>query len=338
MVTRDDVAKLAQVSPSTVSYVVNNGPRPVSAETRERVLKAIQELGYHPNAVARNLRRQQTNSIGLIIPDIVNPYFADLAKGIEDTVFERDYTVAFCHTAYSLERELRYVEHLYSERTAGVIWVPATDDPSPAMKIREHGMPLVVLDRNTTGLEAPSVVGDNFAAGYIATNYLISLGHRRIGCIARPVRLSHSQERIRGYQTALREHGLPADEELIAPGGYRFENGSHAIDYLLGLENPPTAVFAYNDIMAIGALRRLKERGYRVPEDFSMIGCDDIPEAPFTCPALTTIQQPKLAMGRKAAQFLLDLIGGVELENTIQAKFEVNLIVRETTGPAPNSF
>jgi len=338
MVTRNDVAKLAQVSPSTVSYVVNNGPRPVSAETRERVLKAIKDLGYQPNAVARNLRRQQTNSIGLIIPDIVNAYFADLAKGIEDTVFDKDYTVTFCHTAYSLDRELRYVAHLYSERTAGVIWVPATDNPSPALRMRERDMPLVILDRSITGLEAPSVVGDNFTAGYLATKHLILLGHRRIACIARPVRLSHSQERVRGYQTALNEHGLSAEEELVAPGGYRFENGSHAINYLLSLDNPPTAAFAYNDIMAIGALRRLKEKGYRVPEDFSIVGCDDIPEAPFTCPALTTIQQPKLEMGRKAAQFLLDLINGEELEDTAQAKFEVNLIIRETTGPAPNLF
>ena len=338
MVTRNDVAKLAQVSPSTVSYVVNNGPRPVSAETRERVLRAIKELGYHPNAVARNLRRQQTNSIGLIIPDIVNSYFADLAKGVEDTVFERDYTVAFCHTAYNLERELRYVDHLFSERTAGAIWVPATGDPSPAFRIREYQIPLVVLDRNIRGLEAPSVVGDNFTGGYIATKHLISLGHRRIACIARPVKLSHSQERVKGYKAALNEYGLPIDEELIAPGGYRFENGSQAIDYLLDLENPPTAAFAYNDIMAIGALRRLQERGFQVPADFSVVGFDDIPESPFTCPALTTIQQPKLEMGRKAAAFLLDLIDGIKLENTVQAKFEVNLIVRETTGPAPSSF
>ena len=336
MVTRDDVAKLAQVSPSTVSYVVNNGPRPVSAETREKVLKAIKELGYHPNAVARNLRRQQTNSLGLIIPDIVNSYFADLTKGVEDTAFDRDYTVSFCHTAYSLDRELRYVDHLYSERTAGVIWVPATGDPSPALRLREYEIPLVILDRNIHNLKAPSVVGDNFSGGYMATEHLISLGHRRIGCIARPVRLSHSQERVKGYTKALEDHGLPLDEKLIAPGGYRFENGSQAIDRLLSLEDPPTAVFAYNDIMAIGALRRLKEKGYRVPEDFSVVGFDDIPESSFTCPALTTIRQPKLEMGRKAADFLLDLIDGKQLGNAVQSMFEVVLVVRETTGPVPN--
>ena len=271
MVTRDDVARQAGVSPSTVSYVINNGPRSVSEATKEKVLQAIQDLGYRPNAVARNLRRQKTSSLGLIIPDIINPYFAQVAQGIEAVAFERDYTVVFCHTKYSLEQELKYLDHLYVERAAGVLWVPATGEVEPAQRLMDYGLPAVLMDRVLDGIQLPSVVADNYRGGYIATKHLLSLGHRRIGCIARPVRLSHSRERVQGYQSALEEAGIAFDERLMAAGGYRLENGYEAIQSLLSLDDPPTAVFTYNDIMAIGAIRALQERGLSVPRDF--LGC-----------------------------------------------------------------
>ena len=176
MVTRDDVARHAGVSPSTVSYVINNGPRSVSEETKARVLKAIKDLGYRPNAVARNLRRQRTSSLGLIIPDIINPYFAQVAQGIEAVAFERDFTVVFCHTKYSRKQELKYLDHLYVERAAGVLWIPATADPEPARRLKEYGLPVVMMDRVLEGVQIPSVVADNFRGGFLATEHLISLG------------------------------------------------------------------------------------------------------------------------------------------------------------------
>lgn len=334
MVTRDDVARAAGVSPSTVSYVINDGPRSVSTETKEKVLRAIQELGYRPNAVARNLRRQRTSSLGLIIPDIINPYFAQVAQGIEAVAFERDFTVMFCHTKYDREQELKYLNHLYDERAAGVLWVPATGDLAPAERLMEYGLPVVVMDRVLDGIDLPAVVADNHRGGYLATQHLLSLGHRRIGCIARPVRLSHSRERVQGYQEALEDAGISFDEHLVAAGGYRLENGYEAIQYLLSLDDPPTAVFTYNDIMAIGAIRALKERGMDVPKDFSVVGYDDIPDAAYSCPALTTVRQAKYEMGARGIELLLRIIDGEAVDAQTQERVPVELVIRESTGPA----
>jgi len=335
MVTRDDVARAAGVSPSTVSYVINDGPRSVSTETKEKVLRAIQELGYRPNAVARNLRRQRTSSLGLIIPDIINPYFAQVAQGIEAVAFERDFTVMFCHTKYDREQELKYLDHLYDERAAGVLWVPATGDLAPAERLVAYGLPVVVMDRVLDGIDLPAVVADNHRGGYLATQHLLSLGHRRIGCIARPVRLSHSRERVQGYQEALEDAGIPFDERLVAAGGYRLENGYEAIQYLLSLDDPPTAVFTYNDIMAIGATRALKERGMDVPKDFSVVGYDDIPDAAYSCPALTTIRQAKYEMGARGIELLLRIMDGEKVDTQSEDRVPVELVIRESTGPAP---
>jgi LacI family transcriptional regulator len=335
MVTRNDVARLAGVSPATVSYVVNNGPRPVSPETRAKVVKVIEETGYQPSAVARNLRMQRTCTIGLILPDIQNPYFSEVMRGIEWVAFEKDYTVLLCHSGYDLKRELQYVDILQMQRVAGVIWIPATANFEPYEKLVYYGVPTVVLDRHIPDQEFPAIVADNFRGGYLASEHLIKLGHQRIGAIARPVELSHSQDRVQGYLQALMDHGLPVDRELIAPGGYRLENGLKAFNKLIGLKKPPTAIFAYNDIMAIGALRAAHQYGLKVPGDFSIAGFDDIPEASFTCPSLTTVSQEKFTMGQKGMELLLDYIEGDETLPHPYPLLEVKLIVRESTGEAP---
>jgi LacI family transcriptional regulator len=332
LVTRDEVAKQAGVSPATVSYVVNNGPRPVSPETQQKVLAAIQELGYKPNAVARSLRLQKTNTIGLILPDTHNPFFAEVVRGVEKVALERGFSVILCHSDYSLSQEIHYVNVLQSERVAGVLWFPATDDPSPAILLAEYEIPLVILDRVVPGLQALSIVADNFRGGYLAVEHLIQNGHRRIGCIARPSELSHSQERVRGYRAALLDHGLPIEPELIIRGGFRMEDGRLATHRLLELDPAPSAIFTYNDFMAIGALRAAHERGLSVPRDVSIVGFDDIPQAAYTVPALTTVQQSKLEMGCRGAESLLELSFGKEPGAFDQTPLEVQLIVRESTG------
>ncbi len=331
-VTRDEVARAAGVSPATVSYVVNNGPRPVAAETRTRVRETIKRLGYRPNAVAQSLRRRRTSMIGLILPDTHNPYFSEVARGIESVTFERGYTVVLCHSGYDVEHELKYVEVLHSERAAGVIWIPATDNHEPGERLVDFGVPLVILDRVVPGIQAPSVVADNFRGGYLATEHLIGLGHRRIGCIGRPLDLSHSRERFRGYCAALKDHEIPQDETLLVRGGLRLEDGRVAALRLLNLTSPPTAIFAYNDIMAIGALRAAFERGLKVPRDLSIVGFDNIPQAAYTCPALTTVRQLKLDMGRQGAELLLDLVENKALPES-RTPVDVKLVVRESTGP-----
>jgi len=336
-VTRDDVAKVAGVSPATVSYVVNNGPRPVSAETRQKVLDVIHESGYTPNAVARSLRLQKTTTLGLILPDTLNPYFAEVARGVEQYAFENGYTLILCHSDYSIEREIQYVNVLQSERVAGVIWFPATSDPKPALMLADYEINLVVLDRNVSGIDCPSIVADNYKGGCLATQHLIDLGHRDIGCIARPFDLEHSQERIKGFMATLRENGLPVDPTRIVKGGFRLEDGRTATFHLLDEHPTITAIFAYNDFMAIGALRAAHERSLRIPQDISIVGFDDLPQAQFTYPTLTTIQQPKFEMGKQGAKLLLDLINGKSPSKQGLKPLNVKLVVRESTGARPQS-
>ncbi len=331
-VTRDEVAKEARVSAATVSYVVNNGPRPVAPETRTKVLAAIQKLGYRPNAVARNLRMQHTSTIGLIIPDTYNPFFAEVARGVEQVAFENNMTVVLCHSDYKLERELQYIEVLQAERAAGVIWFPATNSTEPAIRVSNYGMPLVVLDRVLPGVRAPFVVADNFLGGYLATKHLIELGHKTIACIIRPMVLSHSSERIRGYRQALEDHGIPFDETLLVTGGFRLEDGRHAALEILKLPSKPTAIFAYNDFMALGAMRAIHEKSIPIPGSISIVGFDDIPQSAYTSPALTTVSQPKLEMGRQGGSLLLDVMEGRTISLKDNAPLSVKLILRESTG------
>jgi len=317
---------------------VNNGPRSVSAETRDKVVQAIRDLDYKPNAVARNLRRQRTSTLGLIIPDTLNPYFPEVARGIEAVAFENEFIVVLCHSHYDVEKELRYIDVLSAEQVAGVIWVPATEDDAPIKRLQDYRIPLVVLDRSIGEDGVLTVSADNFGGGYLATEYLIGLGHRRIGCITRPVGLEHSNDRTNGYRAALASHGLPFDTCLLAKGGYKFDDGKRAALELFDCQAPPTAIFAYNDLMAIGAIHAAKERGLRIPQDISIVGFDDIPGAAFTFPPLTTICQPKLEMGRKSAELLIASINGeTEEDQDISVKMDVKLVIRQTTGPAPGS-
>ncbi len=335
MVTRNDVARLAGVSAATVSYVINNGPRPVAEETRSKVLKVIQDLDYHPSAVARNLRMQRSSTLGLVLPDTQNPFYSQVTRGIETVAFENGYSLLLCPSDYSLEREIQYIDTLQMQRVAGVILIPSTASMESYDKLVNCGIPTVVVDRYVEGHKVVAVAVNNFQGAYLATEHLLKLGHSRIGVITRPVELSHSQKRIQGYLTALNDHGVPFDDQLVAPGGYYLENGRKAFNQLMELKVPPTAIFAYNDIMAIGALRAAHQYGLSVPRDFSIVGFDDIPQADFTTPALTTVRQAKYNMGRRGAELLLRLINNEIVTIDPEPLLEVELVIRESTGPAP---
>lgn len=332
-VTSEDVAQLAGVSRATVSYVINNGPRPVAHETRQRVLQAIQQLGYQPNAVARNLRMQRSSTLGLIVPDTHNPYFSEVARGIERIAFDRGYTVFLCHSGSDLASEIKYIDMLHAQRVAGIIWIPGTTDFTPYQRLSGYGIRTVIIDRLVPNDNVPAVTADNYRGGVLATKHLISLGHRRIGYISRPVDLSHSKGRFQGYLDALGQAGIEYDPALVVKGGFVLEDGRKAVQQLLALEEPPTAIFAYNDIMAIGALRALHEHGLRVPEDFSLVGFDDIAQASFTCPALTTVYLPKYEMGQRGAELLISLIEKRKPSARVLEPLDVELMVRESTGP-----
>ena len=232
-VTRNDVAARAGVPPSTVSYVINNGPRSVSASARERVLEAISELGYHPSDVARSLRTRRTLTIGLVIPDASNPFYGELARAVEEVSFEKGYTVILGHSSHLLERELRYAQVLRSKQVDGAIFHPSTSDLEPVYFLGQAGIQVVVLERLVPGF--PCIIADDRCGGYLATRHLLDLGHRRIGCIVRAGDPTTSSARVEGYRAALEEAGLLQDDSLIVASDFGYAAGEEAAKQLLRL-------------------------------------------------------------------------------------------------------
>lgn len=306
MATIRDVAKKAGVSVSTVSHVVNE-TRFVSEETSARVLAAMEELNYQPNRLARSLRRKdkRTHTIGLLIPDSTNPFFAEVLRGVEDASFDAGYNVILCNSDDNPDKELNYIDVLLSKQVDGIVLVSAGAHEETLELLSRRKGTAVIVDREFDGADLDSVVVDNERGGYDATRYLIDLGHRRIGCIAGPSLLTPSAGRIRGYRRALAEAQIPLDETLIVPGDFRPQSGYASAKKLLKLIPPPTAIFACNDMMAIGALGAINQDGLKVPADLSLIGFDDITLASYSIPPLTTIAQPSHKMGLLATELLL---------------------------------
>jgi LacI family transcriptional regulator len=326
-----DVAERAGVSVTTVSHVINE-TRPVSDELRQRVLAAMQELGYQPNLLARGLRRGETHTIGMIVPDSANPFFAELARGIEDTVFEQGYNVILCSSDGDLDKELLYATVLAEKRVDGILFVAAGVSTEHIQTLQEQRMPVVVVDREVPDAAVDSVLTDNARGGWLATRHLLDLGHRRIGCIAGPSDVTPSAERITGYRQALDESGIPVDEALIVKGDFQYEGGYQAARQLLVIDDPPTAIFACNDLMAVGAISAAAEMGRRVPAELSVVGFDDVSLASFANPPLTTILQPKHEMGVIAATMLLERMHEPEMPPR-RRMLDTSLLVRRSTAP-----
>jgi len=301
------VAKRAGVSTATVSHVINE-TRFVSDELKARVYQAMRELNYRPDAIARSLRRRRTHNIGMIVPDIAHPFLAEVARGVEDRGFELGYNVILCDSAGDLEREADYIDLLLEKKADGIVFVAAGESSNHIRDLIEQGVPVVVCDRELPEVEVDTVIADNMKSGYQATQHLIELGHRRIGCIAGPEELNISSKRLQGYKAALEQHGIPLREELIIQGDFRYRGGYEATRQLLTMDEPPTAIFASNDLMAIGAICAASELKLRIPQDVAIIGCDDIALASFTNPRLTTVAQPKREMGAIAVEMLVERI------------------------------
>ncbi len=301
------MAKRAGVSTATVSHVINE-TRFVSDELKARVYQAMRELNYRPDAIARSLRRRRTHNIGMIVPDIAHPFLAEVARGVEDRGFELGYNVILCDSAGDLEREADYIDLLLEKKADGIVFVAAGESSNHIRDLIEQGVPVVVCDRELPEVEVDTVIADNMKSGYQATQHLIELGHRRIGCIAGPEELNISSKRLQGYKAALEQHGIPLREELIIQGDFRYRGGYEATRQLLTMDEPPTAIFASNDLMAIGAICAASELKLRIPQDVAIIGCDDIALASFTNPRLTTVAQPKREMGAIAVEMLVERI------------------------------
>ncbi|HVN82486.1 MAG TPA: LacI family DNA-binding transcriptional regulator [Terriglobia bacterium] len=332
-VTRNDVAAVARVSPSTVSYVINNGPRGVSVTARERVIKAIAKLGYHPSDVARSLRTRKTLTIGLVIPEITNPFYGEMVQAVEEVSYQHGYTVILGHSSHLPDRELRYSQVLRSKQVDGVIFLPVTPDLEPVESLRRAGIQVVILERIVPGY--PCIVADEHNGGYVATRHLLGLGHRRIGCIVLAGDSTSSVARVEGYRRALREAGVSPRKNWVVESEYGYGAGESAAWRFLKRPGRPTAVVAHNDLMAIGAMKTFMEAGFKVPASISLVGFDDIAAASYVQPPLTTIAYPKRQMGRTAIETLLRLLESKDPSFTETLKLPIRLVVRGSTGPPP---
>ncbi len=334
MATIKEVANLAGVSVATVSHVINE-TRYVSDSVRKQVQQAMDELGYRPNTLARSLRRGQTHTLGLILPDSANPFFAEVGRSIEIAAFAAGYNVILCNTENDFEKETLYTNVLINKRVDGMIFVATGARSDSLQKLMDLGLPAVVMDRDFPEMEMDVVLSDNHQGGYLATQHLIALGHRRIGCIAGPSKITPSALRVAGYTQAIQESGLTINPNFIMHGDFHPESGYKVAREMLTGPNPPTAIFACNDLMAIGVLRAVAETGQRVPEDIAVIGYDDIELASYATPPLTTIKQPTLEMGSATLKFLLSRIK--EKRSTPQRMLlPVSLVVRGSCGQ-PNT-
>jgi len=311
--TIKDVAKAVGISTTTVSLVLNNKPNRISKMKKAEIIKAASELNYRPNRIAVSMVTKETHTIGLILPDISNLYFSELAKIIEEEFRKYGYTVLYGNTSDSVEYDFEYLNIFIDSNVDAVIMVLSASF-SEENKIRFHQIidnnpvPIIILDRSINDKNMKSILLDQQLGGYLATTYLIHLGHRKIGCITGPKNMSSANERVNGYILALSEAGIPFDENLIIEGDFSVESGMRALPYLLG--QSVTAVFASNDMMAIGIYRECNRFNVKIPQDLSIVGFDDIFLSEFIDPPLTTISQPIDKIAKEAVNQILLLLHG----------------------------
>jgi len=330
MVTVRHVAERARVSTSTVSHVINR-TRFVSDKLRERVVHAMRELDYEPNVAARMLNLKRSNTIGLIVSDIRDPFFASVARGVEDVAQEHGYTLLLCNTDEDLTREITCLKTLRSRLVDGVMLAPAGVANEYLSRLVEAGYPVVLVDRVVHELPTSAVLLDNERAAHDAVRHLIALGHRRIAMLTGRPSISTTTERLAGYRRALSEMEVAVDERLIVSGESTSEGGLEAANAVLDLELPPSAVFSGNNLMTIGALQAIARRGVRVPEELAVVGFDDFP-FPWSDafrPQLTTIAQPTYELVRQAAEVLVRQLAGSPVQRIV---LEGTLVIRESSG------
>lgn len=330
-VTHKDVAERAGVSVATVSYVLNNGPRPVSAETRVKVEEAIAELGYYPNELARSLRLQQSSTIGLILPNVMNPVFGEIAREVENVCTQEGFLVLLCNSDRQHEREARFIHMLRAKQVDGVVITPHRDPLTLVKPLVQARIPIVVLEHDLPGV--PCIALDELQGGRTATQHLIDLGHRRIALIKRSPTSALSTQRFVGYQQALAAAGIPYEPTLVVECAAGQGAGAQAMQQLLALHEPPTAVFTHNDVLAMGALHAIHSAGLMVPHDISVVGYDDITSAAYLSPPLTTVRSPKAAMGVLAGRTILQLVRQTIEQLPQTCILPVELIVRASTAP-----
>lgn len=323
-----DVAEKAGVSPATVSRVLNGVPT-VGAEHRERVLKVIEEMGYRPNRLASNLRRQKAEVIGLVVSDVENPHFAQMVRAVEDAAYRRGYRVLLCNTDETVEKQRAYLEVLASERVLGVILSPSDPDGEEISDLLDFGIPIVAFDRTVTDPRADSVVVDNAGGAREATEHLLKAGHTHVGFIGGLEKIDTGADRLAGYEAAMRHAGL---EPRSISGRFRTEEAQAAATAIIDADGL-TALVVANNLMAIGVMRAIRDKGLRVPDDLALVSIDDPPWAELVDPPLTTLAQPVREMAAASEEVLFERIDGGR-EESRRVVFDFELKVRGSCGTA----
>jgi LacI family transcriptional regulator len=332
MTTIHDVAQRAGVSPITVSRVINHSGY-ASRETRERVEAAVAELGYVPNRLARSLRSKRTHTLALVITDITNPFFTTVARGVEDTASDAGYTVIFCNTDESESEEKKYLQVLLQQQVDGILLVPARSTPDSIDMIRKQNTPVVVLDRRLlSGTDVDTVRCENELGAYQLVRLLLELGHQSVALLSGPLGVSTAEDRLAGYRRAMREAGLDDRAQTIIYGSFTQVSGIEMMRQLLDQTPRPTAVFAANNLIGIGALHAIQQAGLRVPEDVALVSFDDLPPTLLTSPFFTVAAQPAYEMGRRATQLLLARLADAAIEPSQEIVLPTELIVRQSSG------
>jgi DNA-binding LacI/PurR family transcriptional regulator len=334
-VTMRQIADRAQVSIGTVSHVINDTAK-VREKLRQRVLEAIRSLGYQPSQLARGLRRNQTSMLVMIIPDVTNPFFPAVVRGVEDVAYKSALRLVLCNTDHDAGKEISYLNELRSYRPAGWLVIPAVDSEI-ASHLKSAGPPAVCIDRQPKGWSGDVVLAANEAGAYNATKHLLRAGHRQLAVITGPLHLANAAERLRGFKRALSEAKVSIEPDYIQEAFFERNSGYQAAKRLLRMLPRPTAIFACNDLMALGVLLAVRESDLRCPEDLSVVGFDNLDFAEFTAPALTTVYQSGYQLGTTAARLLLERIGGLK-QAPKKVVLPTELKIRQSVAPPPSAM
>jgi LacI family transcriptional regulator len=333
MATIKEVARRAGVSVGTVSNVMS-GTSSVGADLRERVERAIRDLNFHPDHIARSLKWRRTHTLAMVISDITNPFFPLVVRGAEDAASKRDYLLTIFNTDDQVERERQVLSVLRTRRVDGLLVVVSPDsEKNPQLaEMIEAGTPVVCLDRVPPHLKADSVQVDNVKGSRICVRHLLSMGHRRIGVITGPRKLQTARDRLEGYQLALREAKIPFREAFTREGDFRFESGYRLAKDLCLSHPRPTALFALNGTMGMGALKAIQELNLRCPEDVALAVFDDVPGGDVFRPQLTVVSQPAYDIGYRAAELLIERVNNeIESDKPLSVTLEPELKIRQST-------
>lgn len=334
-VTIREVAREAGVSVATVSRAIRNEGS-IRPETKRKVLEAVRKLNYHVDMGARSIVKKQTKSIGLCICNICNPFYPPFVRGVENAINKFGYSLILCNTDEDPRKEEAYLKVMLEKRVDSLIIAPTWRTCDYLREFERRNVPIVVVDRKAEDISSDTVCVDNVHGAFMAVEHLIKLGHKRIGMIVGPKMISTTQERVQGYLEALRKYDLEKDESLMVDGDSAIEGGIKAMEDLLKLKSPPTAVFCYNNVVTLGGLISLKKLNKKIPKDIAIVGFDEVDWAEVADPPLTVISQPTYAIGATAGQLVMQRLLNEGPKSKQKIILKTELVIRKSCGSKPS--